>query len=37
MTKEEFNTWLKEHNGKCSLKELVELGFTYHTHSPHGY
>ena len=37
MTKEEFNTWLKEHNGKCSLKELVELGFTYHLHSPHGY
>lgn len=37
MTKEEFITWLKEHNGKCSMKELIQLGFTYHLHSPHGY
>ncbi len=37
MTKDEFNAWLKEHNGKCSIRDLEELGFTYHPHSPYGY
>jgi hypothetical protein len=27
MTKEEFNIWLKEHNGKCSIDDLLKLGF----------
>ena len=37
MNKEQFNEWLKEHNGKCSIKDLEELGFKYHPHSPYGY
>ena len=26
MTKEEFSIWLKEHNNKCSIKQLKEIG-----------
>lgn len=37
MTKEEFNIWLKNNNGKCSVKDLEDLGFKYHPHSPYGY
>lgn len=28
MTKEEFSIWLKDHNNKCSTKQLKEIGLT---------